>query len=84
MEDELLLELEKAYNNGVSFEQIKEAVVANGMEDQIGIVEDFYKKKKTLVPFKTLLLRSLRSLDCHFPRTLAPLSYVLKLRLGVM
>jgi len=46
MEDELLLELEKAYNNGVSFEQIKEAVVANGMEDQIGIVEDFYKKKK--------------------------------------
>ena len=46
MEDELLLELEKAYNNGVSFEQIKEAVVANGMEDQIGIVEDFYKTKK--------------------------------------
>ena len=46
MEDELLLELEKAYNNGVSLEQIKEAAIANGMGDQVGIVEDFYKKKK--------------------------------------
>lgn len=46
MEEELLLELEKAYNSGVSLDQIKEAVVANGMDDQIGIVEDFYKKKK--------------------------------------
>jgi hypothetical protein len=46
MEEELLLELEKAYSNGVPFEKIKEAVVAGGMDNQLSIVEDFYKKKK--------------------------------------
>ena len=84
MEDELLLELEKAYNSGVSLEQIKEAAIANGMGDQVGIVEDFYKKKKTLEPFKNLLLRSPRSQDYPFPRTLAHLSSAHRPRLGVM
>ena len=52
MEEELLLELEKAYSNGVPFEKIKEAVVAGGMDNQLSIVEDFYKKKKNLAPNK--------------------------------
>ena len=43
-----LKQLEAAYKNDVSLEQVKQALIDGGQEQGIPQVEDFYKKKKRL------------------------------------
>ena len=41
-----LKQLEAAYKNDVSLEQVKQALIDGGQEQGIPEVEDFYKKKR--------------------------------------
>lgn len=59
-----LKQLEAAYKNDVSLEQVKQALIDGGQEQGIPQVEDFYKKKKTL---ESKIQSQPRSIHTHCP-----------------
>ena len=50
MNDELLQALENAYANGYDLNWAKQFAANNGAGDLVPQIEEFYKKKKDLVP----------------------------------